>query len=188
MAGEFRKKHPEAFTLIYSSLPCVGGSPWGNVNSVTEKGSKTIAEQQKLFATLLKSLRNIIAENADETTFVAFELSKNCKYWKCKWPIVHKFIRRLQLPLFPFHGCQFGVVGATGKPMLKSCQIASNIEMLNKLKNMVCSGEHEHGQSRGSSLKLAENYTFALTAFIHQAFKSQLSGHEPPLHQSKEKR
>ena len=132
---------------------------------MTEKGSERIAEQQKVFAALLKSLRKIIAENADEGTFVAFELSKNCKYWK--WPIVHKFVRRFQLQLFACHGCQFGVVGATGKPMLKSWQIASNMETLNELKRMVCSGEHERDQSRGSSLKLAENYTFALTDFIH---------------------
>ena len=166
--GVFRETHPEASILFYSSLPCVGGSPWGNVNSMTEEGSERIAEQQKIFAALLKSLCKILAEVADDKTFIAFELSKNCKYWK--WPVVHKFVKRFQLELLPFHGCQFGVVGAKGKPMLKSWQVASNMETLFKLKEYKCNGQHDHDQSRGNSLKLAENYTFALTDFVHKAF------------------
>ena len=34
---------------------------------------------------------------------------------------------------------------------------------------------HTHGQSRGVALKLAENYTFALTDFIHKCFQSRAS-------------
>ena len=38
---------------------------------------------------------------------------------------------------------------------------------------MFCDGSHTHGQSRGTALKLAENYTFTLTDFIHSCFRSR---------------
>ena len=41
------------------------------------------------------------------------------------------------------------------------------------LSEYVCDGSHTHGQSRGTALKLAENYTFTLTDFIHRCFRSR---------------
>ena len=53
--------------------------------------------------------------------------------------------------------------------------IATNMEELSELAKDVCDGSHTHGQSRGVALKLAENYTFALTDFIHRCFHSRAS-------------
>ena len=83
--------------------------------------------------------------------------------------------KRHQLKLLPFHGCQFGVVDANGLPMKKGWMIATNMEELSGLAKHICDGPHTHGQSRGVALKLAENYTFALTDFIHKCFQSRAS-------------
>ena len=57
--------------------------------------------------------------------------------------------------------------------MKKGWMIATNMEELSSLKEYVCDGSHTHGQSRGTALKLAENYTFTLTDFIHSCFRSR---------------
>ena len=88
--------------------------------------------------------------------------------------MVQSFLKRHQLKLLPFHGCQFGVVDTTnGLPMKKGWMIATNLEELSGLAEYTCDGSHTHGQSRGVALKLAENYTFALTDFIHKCFQSR---------------
>ena len=78
-----------ALLILYASLPCVEGSPWGNVNGLTVEGHERTKEQQKQFTTLLKSFVKLVGEVYDERTLIAFELSKNCKYWR--WPMVRKF-------------------------------------------------------------------------------------------------
>ena len=50
----FKQQHPKAKVLLYGSLPCTGGSPWGNVNKQTEEGLERIKEQQKEFTKLLE--------------------------------------------------------------------------------------------------------------------------------------
>ena len=91
--------------------------------------------------------------------------------------MVQSFIKRHQLKLLPFHGCQFGVVDAHGLPMKKGWMIATNVSELSGLAEYTCDGSQAHGQSRGVALKLAENYTFALalTDFIHERFQSRAS-------------
>ena len=101
----FQKTNPHGEVLLYASLPCVGGSPWGNINSLTDVGAERIEQQQKEFAKLFKSLQKLIQEIDGPHFSIAFGLSKNCKYWK--WPMVQSFIKRHQLKLLSFHGCQF---------------------------------------------------------------------------------
>ena len=57
--------------------------------------------------------------------------------------------------------------------MKKGWMIATNMDELSSLSEYVCDGSHTHGQSRGEALKLAENYTFTLTDFIHECFRSR---------------
>ena len=167
----FRESNPEGEILLYASLPCVGGSPWGYINGLTDKGAERIEQQQKDFTKLFKSLQKVIHEIDGPHFSIAFELSKNCKYWK--WPMVQSFLKKQELKLYPFHGCQFGVVDLNGNPMKKGWMIATNMDELSSLSEYVCDGSHTHGQSRGEALKLAENYTFTLTDFIHECFRSR---------------
>ena len=160
----FRENNPQGEVLLYASLPCVGGSPWGYINGLTDSGAERIEQQQKDFTKLFKSLQKLYLS-------IAFELSKNCKYWK--WPMVQSFLKKQDLKLYPFHGCQFGVTDLEGNPMKKGWMIATSMEELSSLPEYVCDGSHTHGQSWGTAFKLAENYTFTLTDFIHRCFRSR---------------
>ena len=53
--------------------------------------------------------------------------------------------------------------------------IATNMEELSGLSEYICDGSHTHGQSRGTALKLEENYTYSLTDFIHRCLCSRAS-------------
>ena len=96
--------------------------------------------------------------------------------------MVQSFLKKQDLKLYPFHGCQFGVTDLEGNPMKKGWMIATNMEELSSLSEYVCDGSHTHGQSWDTALKLAENYTFTLTDFIHRCFRSRATGtrHKPP--------
>ena len=111
----FRENNPEGEVLLYASLPCVGGSPWGYINRLTDSGAERIEQQQEEFTKLFKSLQKVINEIDGPHLSIAFELSKNCKYWK--WPMVQSFLKKQELKLYPFHGCQFGVTDFEGNPM-----------------------------------------------------------------------
>ena len=166
-----RENNPQGEVLLYASLPCVGGSPWGYINGLTDSGAERIEQQQKDFTKLFKSLQKLIHEIDGPHFSIAFERSKNCKYWKL--PMVQSFLKKQDLKLYPFHGCQFGVTDLEGNPMQKGWIVATNMEEMSSLSEYVCDGSHTHGQSQGTALKLAENYTFTLTDFIHRCIHSR---------------
>ena len=56
---DFRNDFHDGTLILYASLPCVGGSPWGNVNGLTVEGQERIKEQQKQLTKLFKSLSNL---------------------------------------------------------------------------------------------------------------------------------
>ena len=57
---DFRARRPKGKILLYASLPCVGGSPWGNVNKQTEEGEERIKQQQKDFTKLFKPFHKVV--------------------------------------------------------------------------------------------------------------------------------
>ena len=134
----FRENNPQREVLLYASLPCVGGSPWGNINAMTDIGAERIEQQQKEFTQLFKSLQKLIDEIDGPHFSIAFELPKNCKYWK--WPMVQSFLKKHSLKQYPFHGCQFEVVDSEGIPMKKGSMIATNMEELSRLSEYTCDG------------------------------------------------
>ena len=171
---DFKNDFHDGTLILYASLPCVGGSPWGNVNGLTVEGQDRIKEQQKLFTKLFKSFVKLVHEVADEKTLIAFELSRNCKYWG--WPMVRKFLIEHSMSMHHFDGCMLGVLGNNDLPMKKGWTIAGNFKELSKLDSFKCDGTHTHAESRGKSLKLAENYTFRLTDLLHDCFHEAASG------------
>ena len=55
LVQDFKNDFKDGVLILYASLPCVGGSPWGNVNGLTVEGQERIQEQQSLFNKLFKS-------------------------------------------------------------------------------------------------------------------------------------
>ena len=82
--------NPQGEVLLYASLPCVGGSPWGYINRLTDSGAERIEQQQKDFTNFSNHFKSLLIHEIDGPHLsIAFELSKNCKYWK--WPMVQSF-------------------------------------------------------------------------------------------------
>ena len=169
----FKRQHPQAKVLLYGSLPCTGGSPWGNVNKQTEEGLERIKGQQKEFTKLFKNFARLVRDHLDSRTFVAFELSRRCRYWH--WPSVLAFTKRHNLQGYNFDGCMFGVRDNHGKLLRKSWHVRTNLHELACLEQYMCTHDHTHGQSRGKSLKSAEGYTFEYTDLVHRCFKHSSS-------------
>ena len=63
---DFRNDFHDGTLILYALLPCVGGSPWGNVNGLTVEGHERIKEQQKQFTKLFKSFVKLVDEVYDE--------------------------------------------------------------------------------------------------------------------------
>ena len=99
---------------------------------------------KKQFTKLFKSFVKLVDEVYDERTLTAFELSKNCKYWR--WPMVRKFLIERFMSVHHFDGCMMGVLGKNGQPLKKSWTIAGNFKELSKLDSYRCEGSHEHDQ------------------------------------------
>ena len=148
---DFRNDFDNGTLILFASLPCVGGSPWGNVNGLTVQGQERIQEQQRLFNKLFKSFAKLVDEVGDDKTLIAFDLSRNCKYWN--WPMVRKFLIDHSMSTHHFDGCMLGVVGNDGQPIKKGWTIAGNFKELAKLDSFKCDSSHKHGQSRGKALK-----------------------------------
>ena len=47
LVQDFKNEFKDGVLILYASLPCVGGSPWGNVNGLTVEGQERIQEQQR---------------------------------------------------------------------------------------------------------------------------------------------
>ena len=90
--------------------------------------------------------------------------------------MVRKFLIERSMTTHHFDGCMLGVLGNNGQPMKKSWTIAGNFKELAVLDSLKCDGKHEHDQSRGKALKLAENYTFKLTNMLHECFRVAVVG------------
>ena len=134
----FREINPQGEVLLYASLPCVGGSAWGYINAMTGAGAERIKQQQKEFTKLFKSHPKLIHEIDGQHFSIAFELSKNCKYWK--WPMVQSFLKKNNLKQYPFHGCQFGITDLEGNPVQKGWMVATNMDELSGLAEYVGDG------------------------------------------------
>ena len=119
--GVFREEHPEASILFYSSLPCVGGSPWGNVNSMTEFQRRF---RENCRATKdLRCLAEIAVQNFS---------------WSCWWQNVHCFWTFKELQVLEMaccsQVCQTFSVGTTSFSRLPiwccRCKREANVEKL----------------------------------------------------------
>ena len=168
---EFMKSNPKNKTdlMIYISLPCTGGCPWNNVNKESYSGKEKMKEHQKLFKKLFKGLEDLCNRLSYVTPILLFELPTMCKYWK--WKRVQAFLRKYGMDRYKFDGCQVGTCDKHGNLIRNQWTLASNLVAYSAFTAFKCDGSHQHGESRGSDLKNAENYTYKMTDMIHKIFR-----------------
>ena len=65
----FRENNPQGEVLLYASLSCVGGSPWGYINAMIDTGAERIEQQQKEFASFSNHFENLYSIDRWTTLF-----------------------------------------------------------------------------------------------------------------------
>ena len=80
--------------LIWSAIPCTGGSPWQNINTFLPGGEELIQGHLKIFRALLKKLVIFVdwINSIRKRWRICIERSKNCAYWN--WKEVRSFLAK----------------------------------------------------------------------------------------------
>ena len=126
-------------------------------------------QHQDLFRSLLRQLKPLIHRMKAFKPQIAFELPKECDYWR--WGEVQQLVNANNLDLYRCDGCMLGITNHQGLPLRKAWTVASSVSML-RLSAHRCDRNHRHGESRGKDLKHSENYTYTMTDCIHHGWKS----------------
>ena len=92
--------------VIFSSLPCTGGSLWQIPNKKHPACRRLIAKHHKLFNALFEKLLRLYREVDRRGGIpILFEWPRTCRYWRK--PKVARFIKRQKLTLAKFDGCAY---------------------------------------------------------------------------------
>ncbi len=111
--------------LLWSSIPCTGGSPWQYVNEARHlrTGDKEALEKlenlRSEFALFWKNFEVLAEEVIRRKGFVAIEWPSACSYWKD--PRVRMFLLKHGFTKIQIHGCAYGLRAPCGTPIKKPC-------------------------------------------------------------------
>ena len=170
--------------VIFSSLPCTGGSPWQIPNSRHPACRRLLKKHHRIFNQLFESLMRLYREFADYGPIpILFEWPRYCRYWRK--PKVARFIKRYGLRLAKFDGCAYGLRSCLKneehKFLMKPWMIATNVpEIFETLDGNMCPGtsiNHQHSTTCGKNAKHSQFYTHELATAIHHAIHKHHLGH-----------
>ena len=102
--------------LLYGSLPCIAGCPWGNVNIKKPGGKSRLRKQRKIFKKLLANWLRLGRLNQSLGGAHAFEWPKHCSLWK--EVAVEQMRAELGLEDVVFDGCAVGLEAQHGALVL----------------------------------------------------------------------
>ena len=161
--------------LLFSSMPCTGGSPWQRINVKKPGGYANLRRHRKLFNALWTNFESIARQAHAARNYIAIEWPRGCSYWLM--PKVKNLCTELGLKFVDFHGCMFGLKSVyNGKLIMKPWRIATNSpELLKGFQGHLCCGHDEHAPCAGKDTKLTENYTDSMVDLIHKCWKKQAS-------------
>lgn len=160
--------------LIWVAIPCIGGSPWQNLNKLWPGGDDRIQSHIDTFTPLwLKFVGFIkwVKVEQKRRYVLCIEWPTGCAYWR--WHSVQEFERVNALSRTNFHGCAFGLTSRIGNPIKKPWTISTNSVLFqSSVEKRICCNDHFHDVCCGIDTKESENYTFSMTRNVHKCFKS----------------
>ena len=162
--------------MIWTALPCTGGSPWQNINRHMPGGMERLRAHWKLFDALLEKIEHFVGwlSKQNRNWRITMEWPRNCAYWRR--PKVLKFCLKFGLADVTFDGCRFGVAARSGLLLKKPWRLCSNDHfVLTNFQDKHCTGDHEHGECRGVDCKLSENYSWRMVRLVHRSFRQSAS-------------
>jgi len=153
--------------LLWSSMPCTGGSPWQTVNAKKPGGYARLRQHVRLFNRLWRNFETLARYAHSKGNHIALEWPRNCKYWKL--PKVKALCKSIGLEQVHFDGCMLGLTSVVdGKPIKKPWTIAtSSKEIIKQFEGLLCQGHKDHRPCEGVDTKLTEDYTPEFTNRLH---------------------
>ena len=115
----------DTLSIIWSALPCTGGSPWQNINRRQPGGMARLRKHWGLFDKLLLKFAKCVdwlAKGPRRWT-ICVEWPRSCSYWRK--PEVIDFVRKWKLHEVTFHGCALGVMTRSGLLMMKPWRVCT---------------------------------------------------------------
>lgn len=76
--------------MLFASMPCTGGSLWGNINRHKQGGEAKLRKHWTLFRKIWKCFEECAILVLNLGGCVALEWPKGCRYWK--WDFVRAFL------------------------------------------------------------------------------------------------
>jgi hypothetical protein len=169
--------------LLWSAMPCTGGSPWQNYNKRFESARVKIQQHIELFDKLWCNFEKLVSYTQQQIKqsrnksqgqpcasrmWTAIEWPKDCSYWRLDK--VRAFIYRNQLQTRVINGCMLDLFSTIhpGKLIPKPWIIETDSECLsfafedrtcNRQAAMLSGKTREHAACEGKDTKLTENYT-----------------------------
>jgi hypothetical protein len=163
---------PRGRTLLWSSMPCAGGSPWQTLNAATGEGLGKIEGRWRDFRLLWSNFEFMARAVMDVGGEVVIEWPERCKYWADI--SVMRFVKQHSFVDSMFHGYACGLVTKhnmpIGRPMKKPWRSSSNDPIMVSFLNRKCQGGHDHVECRGRDCKASEDYTPAVIDAAHAGF------------------
>ena len=156
-------------TLLFGSLPCMGGSPYQRMNWYRGATTRTkIRGHWRLFRCLWRSFRQVANACLANGGHIAIEWPKSCLYWRNR--SVRADLTKWGCVPYHFDGCMYGLVsqsaGTRGVPLRKSWTICSNADGFKHVAR-ACDHAHVHARIQGTDTKMTECYTPELADRIH---------------------
>ena len=164
---------PGVPTLLFGSLPCIGGSAYQRLN--WHRGPKA---QAKILAhwTEFDKLWEHYVLVADACRAnggrLALEWPKGCAYWRENK--VKAFLARLDMRMYHLDGCMYDLRSQAPKTrgilLRKPWTIASDCEEFQRLCRACSHAPSEHVKTQGTDTVLTESYTDDLAHGIHECW------------------
>jgi hypothetical protein len=137
---------PRGRTLLWSSMPCTGGSPWQTLNVALGKGLEKIEGHWGDFRLLWGNFEIMARAVMDIGGKVVIEWPERCKYWTERQVV--KFVNKRNFVGGIFRGCACGLVAkynlSLGHAMKKPWGSSSNDPIVLSFLKRKCQGGRDH--------------------------------------------
>jgi hypothetical protein len=156
--------------LLFSAMPCTGGSPWQYLNIKKPGVAAKVRKHWKLFKELWEVFVVVAEKVLKIGGEVVIEWPRGCRYWQ--WNFVISFLKRNGLCFTDIDGCSLGLTSVRdGGLIMKPWRLASGMtELSQEFQHSRCNRMHYHTPCAGVDTKLTENYTDSFAEKVHNAF------------------
>eukprot|EP00971_Amphidinium_carterae_P166209 3294343-Amphidinium_carterae.1 len=115
-------------TMVWSAIPCTGGTPWRRLNDAKHgddpEYKKKMRQHDKTFDALWDNFVQIAEHCLSAHGIVVMDWPTSCTYWQ-KYR-VKSFLKYHHLKKVDFHGCAVGLKSKSGVPIKKPWTLATN--------------------------------------------------------------